>query len=146
MSKGILCLAVYAVLFTIALGVTSYFLSIKCEIKSVVTGNENMIWNEAKYNILSLDLNKEGDKKCSKWTSLGFETFEIIVLVTLILTLIYKMGRRACGKDEWIAKMKEAKQKSEARKFEKLRQKFEQCKESSPKRETKENKLRLTAS
>ena len=49
------------------------------------------------------------------------------------------MERRARGKEGWIAKMKEAKKKSEDRKFEKLRQKFEQCKESSPKQETKEN-------
>ena len=49
------------------------------------------------------------------------------------------MERRECGKEGWIAKMKEAKNKSEARKFEKLWQKFEQCKESSPKQETKES-------
>ena len=50
----------------------------------------------------------------------GFETFEVMVLVILVLTLIYKMGRRACGKEGWMAKMKEAKKKSEARKLKKI--------------------------
>ena len=85
MSKGVLYLTVFAVLCTIALDVISYFLSLKCEIISTVTGNENMIRNEAKYDLFSLDLSTDGDKKCSKWSSLGFETFEVVVLVTLAL-------------------------------------------------------------
>ena len=71
-------------------------------------------------------------QSCSKWTSLGYETFEIIVVVTLALNLAYWMGKRSCGKEGWRAKKKEAKKKFEAKKFEKLRQKFEKVKESSP--------------
>ena len=138
MSKGVLSLAVYAVLYTIALGETSYFLPLKCEIKSTVTGNENMIRNETRQNIFFLDLSKDGNKKCPKWSSLGFETFEITALVTLVLTLVHKMGRRTCAKEGWIAKIKEVKKKSEAKKFEKLRQKFEECKESLLRHEMKE--------
>ena len=59
-----------------------------------------------------------------------------MALVTLALTLAYKMGRRTYGKEGRIAKMREARQKSEAIKFENLRQKFEKCK-IEPKQETK---------
>ena len=53
MSKGALCIGVYAVLCTNALGGTSYFLSMKCEIKSTVNGNKNQIRNENKYDVFS---------------------------------------------------------------------------------------------
>ena len=53
-----------------------------------------MIRNEAKDDIFSFKLSKDGDKKCGVWLSMGFETFEIIVLVTLALTLAYKMGKK----------------------------------------------------
>ena len=138
MTKGVLCLAVYAVLWTIVQGVTSYFLSLKCKIKSTVNGNENQIKNENKYDISSVDFSKD-DKKCSKWSSMGTETFEIILLVTLVLTLAHWMGRRTYVKKGWMAKRKEAKKQSEAKKFERFHRKFEQSKESSPKNETKEN-------
>ena len=49
-----------------------------------------MIRNEAKDDILSFKLSKDGDEKCGVWSSMGFKTFEIIVLVTLA----YKMGKK----------------------------------------------------
>ena len=84
----------------------SYFLSQKCEIKTTVSGNDNLVRKEAKYDILSLNLSKSGDKKCGVWSSMGFEAFEVIVLVVLVLTLNDKMGKRICGRERWIAKRK----------------------------------------
>ena len=40
---------------------------------------------------------------------MGFEAFEILMLVLLNLILIYKIGRRVCRKDGLIAKRKAAK-------------------------------------
>ena len=81
--------------------------------------------NEAKYDILSLDLSKDGSNKCGVWSSMGFEAFEILMLVLLALFLIYKVGRRVCGKDSLIVKRKAAKLQSDVRKLEKLKQRFE---------------------
>ena len=50
-----------------------------------------------------------------KWSLLGFEVFEIIILVFLVLTLAYGLGKRMCGKNGWISKWKESKCKSEKR-------------------------------
>ena len=105
-------MAVYATLCTIVVGVLSSFLSLKCEIKATVSDNNNLVRDEAKYDILSLDLSKDGDKKCGVWSSMGFETFEVNILVVLVLTLAYKMGKRICGREGWIAKRKEAKLKN----------------------------------
>ena len=54
------------------------------------------------------------------------------------LVLSSKTLSHAQGKG-CLAKLKDAKKQSEARKFERLRQKFEECKDSSPRHETKEN-------
>ena len=45
----------------------SYFLSIKCSIDSTENGDDNLIRNENKYDISSVDLSKDGDGKCTTW-------------------------------------------------------------------------------
>ena len=127
MLKAVFCLSVYATLCTIVVGLLSYVLSrqLACEIKSEVSGNENLVRNNTKYNILSVDLSKDGNNKCRVWSSMGFEAFELLMMVLLTLFLIYKLGRRVCGKDGLIAKRKAAKLQSNAKKFEKLKQRFE---------------------
>ena len=99
MSKGVLCLAVYGTLCTIVVGVLSYFLSLKCESQTTVSGNDKLVRSEAKYDILSLDLSKDGDKKCGIWSSMGSKTLKVFILLVLPLTLAYKMGRRICGRE-----------------------------------------------
>ena len=47
------------------------------------------------------------------------------MLVLLILFLTYKLERRICGKDDILAKRRETKLHRDARKFEKLKQRFE---------------------
>ena len=84
--------------------------------KTTVNENENLIRNENKYNIVSLDLSKDGDKKCSKWSSLGFEIFEIIILATLALTLSYWLGKRTCEEEGWLVIQNEVVKKKVRRK------------------------------
>ena len=57
-------------------------------------------------------------------------------LVTLFL--IYKQGRKLCGKNGHIAKRKAAKLEADARKFEKLKQRFEKNVVTEPEKEKKE--------
>ena len=77
---------------------------ISCEIRSEVSGSDNLVKNEAKYDILSLDISKDDSSQCGVWSSLGFETFELLVLGMLVLFLMYKLGMRIRGKDGLIAK------------------------------------------
>ena len=106
MSKAILCLLVFATLCTIVAIVLSYVLAqqISCEIKLEVSGSENLVKNEAKYDILSLDLSKDDSSKWGVWSSLGFETFEILMMVLIVLFLMYKLEMRICGKDGILSK------------------------------------------
>ena len=60
------------------------------------------------------------------------------MLVLLVLVLIYKLGRKICRKDGSIAKRKAAKLQSDARKFEKLKQRFEKNVTIEPEKDTKE--------
>ena len=103
-------------------GVLSYVLSrqLSCEIKSEVSGSENLVKNKAKYDILSLILSKNDSNKYGVCISMGFEELGILMLVLLTFFLFTKLGRRVCGKDGLIAKRKAAKLQSDAMKFEKL--------------------------
>ena len=60
-------------------GVLSYVLSrqLSYEIISKVSGSENLVKNEAKYDILLLVLSKDGSIKCGVWSYKGYKTFEI---------------------------------------------------------------------
>ena len=49
-------------------------------------------------------------------------------MYNMALSAIYWIGKRMCGREGWVSKWKETKQKAEERKFEKLRIKFEQKK------------------
>ena len=49
-----------------------------------------------------------------------------------------KLGRRICGKDGLIAKRKAAKLQADARKFEKLKQRFEKTEITEPEKDKKE--------
>ena len=93
MSKAILYLSVYATLYTIVVIVLSYVLAhqISCEIKSEVSGGDNLVKNEAKYDILPFDISKDDSSKCGVWSSIGFETFEILVMVLPVIFLMYKL-------------------------------------------------------
>ena len=62
-----------------------------------------------------------------KRSLVGFEVFEIIILVILVLTLAYWLGKRMCGNEG--CKMERIKMEIRREKFEKLRIKFEQNKE-----------------
>ena len=73
----------------IELVLTSYFISIKFLIKSTVNNDDNLIRNKNKYNIFSLDLPKDRDRKCSTWNFLDLEVLGIIILIFLVLALAY---------------------------------------------------------
>ena len=62
-------------------------------------------------------MSKDDSSQCGVWSSLGFETFELLVLGMLVLFLMYKLGRRICGNDGILSKRKEAKLQADAIKF-----------------------------
>ena len=68
---------------------------------------------------------KYSSSQCGVWSSLGFKTFELLVMGMLIIFLTYKLGRKICGKDRMLAKRREAKLQRDARRFEKLKIQFE---------------------
>ena len=94
-----------------------------------VSGKDNKVKTSAKYDILSVDLSRSKDSsdQCDVWTSLGKEFFELLILGMLIIFLAYKIVRKVCGKDGIIAKRGKAKLQRDARKFEKLKIRFEKA-------------------
>ena len=59
------------------------------------------------------------------------------MLVLISLFLMYKLGRRLSGKDGLIAKRRAAKLQADARKFEKLKQRFEKAEVAEPEKDKK---------
>ena len=66
-NKRILCLTIYSIVCTASIVLTSYLLSIKCSIESTVNGDDSLVKNKSKYNILSGDLSGAGEGKCTTW-------------------------------------------------------------------------------
>ena len=60
------------------------------------------------------------------------------MLVLISLFLMYKLGRRLCGKEGLIAKRRASKLQADARKFEKLKQRFEKIDIAEPEKDKKE--------
>ena len=61
------------------------------------------------------------------------------MLVLISLFLMYKLGRRLCGKDGLIAKRRTANLQVVARKFEKLKQRFERTEITEPEKDKMES-------
>ena len=53
------------------------------------------------------------------------EAFELVILGMLVIFLTYKIVRKVCGKDGILAKRREAKLQRDARRFEKLKIRFD---------------------
>ena len=67
----------------------SFYKALKCLIISKVDGDNNDVRNENKYDIPSVDMSKDGAKKCSKWSYFGFKIFKILILTIIMLSLAY---------------------------------------------------------
>ena len=94
-----------------------YFLTLKCLIDSTVEGdNNNIIRKQNKY-----DMSKDEGQKCSKWFYVGYEIFKIWILIIIMLTLAFWLGKHMFGKNGLISKYKQSRLKSRERKFEKMR-------------------------
>ena len=79
-NRGTVILIIYLVICTISLRLMIYFLTLKCSTDSTIKGDNYIIWNQNKYDILSVDMSKDGSTKCTKWSYVGIEIFEINVL------------------------------------------------------------------
>ena len=119
MSKAILCLSIYSTICTVIIIALSYVIAQQssCKMVTDVSGNDNKVKTTAKYDILSFDMSrsKDSSNQCDVWSSLGFQTFKLMVLEMLIIFLAYKIGRKVCGKDGILAKRREAKLQRDAR-------------------------------
>ena len=67
LNRGTVILIIYSVICTIALGIMIYFLTLKCSVDFRFKGDNNIIRNQNKYNILSVNMSKDGARKCSRW-------------------------------------------------------------------------------
>ena len=76
---------------------------------------------------LSFDnrLSEDGGEQCNTWSYYGFEAFEFLAIGILAIFLIYKGGKKICGKNGYLEKRKESKLQRDAAKFEKLKIRFE---------------------
>ena len=126
MSKAICCLSIYSTICTVIIIALSYVISqdISCSLIAEVSGTDNKVKTSNNYEFLSID-NKDGGKQCNTWSYFGFEAFEFLAIGILAIFLIYKGGKKICGKKGYLEKRRESKLQRDAAKFEKLRIRFE---------------------
>ena len=102
MSKAICCLFIYSTICKVITIAFLYFISqdISCSLITEVSGTDNKVKTSKNYEFLSFDnrRSKDGGEQCNTWRYLGIETFEFMAIGVLAIFLIYKGGKKICGK------------------------------------------------
>ena len=129
MSKAICRPSIYSTICMVIIIALSYVISqdISCKLVTDVSGTDNKVKTSNNHECLSFDnrQSKDGGEQCNTWRYLGIETFEFMAIGVLAIFLIYKGGKKICGKKGILEKRRESKLQREAAKFEKLRIRFE---------------------
>ena len=129
MSKAICCLSIYATICTALIIILSYVISaeISCSLITDVSGTDNKVTTSNNYEFLSFDnrRSEDGGEQCNTWSYYGFEAFEFLAIGILVIFLIFKGGKKFCGKGGYLEKRKESKLQRDAAKLEKLKIRFE---------------------
>ena len=91
-----------------------------------VSSTDNKLKTSNNYEFLSFDNRKSKDgSTCNTWSYFGIEAFEYMAIVLLLIFILYKGGRKICGKNGLLEKRRNSKLKWDTAKFEKLRTRFE---------------------
>ena len=149
MSKTVLCLSIYSAACTIIIAVLSYIIAqdISCSLVTEVSGTDNKVKTQNNYEFLSFDNRRRKDGtycNCdTTWSYYGVEAFEYFALVMFLIFILYKGGKKICGKKGLIEKRRNSKEQRDAAKFEKLRSKYEKT-EATKKTETTEPEGHVT--
>ena len=145
MSKAVLCLSIYSAACTIIIAVLSYIIAqdISCSLVTEVSGTDNKVKTQNNYEFLSFDNRRSKDgTSCNcdtTWSYYGVEAFEYFALVMFLIFILYKGGKKICGKKGLIEQRRNSKEQRDVAKFEKLRSKYENA-EAAKKPETTESK------
>ena len=113
---GGLCL--YSFIMTGSTVILAWWLGSSCGInsESEIEGDENTVENTIQRGVFNFDISSSGDSDtCEIWHSLGFKTFEWLVIVIMIIVFSYWMSKKCMGKKGFIAKMETEKGEIENR-------------------------------
>ena len=118
---GGLCL--YSFIMTGSTVILAWWLGSSCGInsESEIEGDENIIENKIQKGIFNLDISSSGESEtCEIWHSLGFKTFEWLVIVIMVIVFSYWMSKKCMGKKGFIAQWKQRRERLRVEKKEKM--------------------------
>ena len=118
---GGLCL--YSFVMTGSTVILAWWLGSSCGInsESEIKGDENTVENTIQRGVFNFDISSSGDSDtCEIWHSLGFKTFEWLVIVIMIIVFSYWMSKKCMGKKGYIAKWKLRRERLTIEKKEKI--------------------------
>ena len=118
---GGLCL--YSFVMTGSTVILAWWLGSSCGInsESEIKGDENTVENTIQRGVFNFDISSSGDSDtCEIWHSLGFKTFEWLVIVIMIIVFSYWMSKKCMGKKGYIAKWKLRRERLRIEKKEKI--------------------------
>ena len=119
--QGGLCL--YSFVMTGSTVILAWWLGSSCGInsESEIKGDENTVENTIQRGVFNFDISSSGDSDtCEIWHSLGFKTFEWLVIVIMIIVFSYWMSKKCMGKKGYIAKWKLRRERLRIEKKEKI--------------------------
>ena len=116
-------LCLYSFIMTGSTVILAWWLGSSCGInsESEIEGDENIIENKIQKGIFNLDISSSGEsEKCEIWHSLGFRTFEWLVIVIMIIVFSCWMSKKCLGKKGYITKWKLRRERLKIEKKEKM--------------------------
>ena len=96
---GGLCL--YSFVMTGSTVILAWWLGSSCGInsESEIEGDENIIENKIQKGVFNFDISSSGESEtCEIWHSLGFKTFEWLVIVIMVIVFSYWLTKKCTGK------------------------------------------------
>ena len=113
----VLSIYIYSVVIIHALAIRVYLLLIPCGTETDIEGENNIVRNAQKIDILSPNMAMNGDSSCKIWESYGFELFEFLVLSFLTMALMYWRLHKVFRKEGLLDTIRKRKEETKTKKL-----------------------------
>ena len=98
-----------------------YLLLIPCGMKTDIEGENKIVRNTKKIDILSPNIAINGDDQCSTWESFDFELLEWLILSFLAIALMYWGLRKVFRKEGLLDTMRKRKEETKTKKLQQMK-------------------------
>ena len=114
-------LGIYSVVVNAAARIMFYLSLTPCGMETEIDGENNIVRNAQKIDILSPTLAINGRNSCDVWNSYGFELFEYLILSFLMIALVYWGLTKIFKRQGLLDRMQKRKEEAKTTKLQRMK-------------------------